>query len=152
MNLVLTTPGIYLRELQQELQQHLRIWIDLSTVCRTLKRLGMTRQKIKHVALQASEQNQMEFIAEMQVLDPSLFVWIDETGCDRRNCLRKFGYGIRGQPPKYHSLKLRGKHFSAIAIMSTNGIEDVYITEGLIDGDYFWILSESNYTPYPFSF
>ena len=72
VNLALTTPGIYLREIQQELQQHLHIWIDLSTICRTLKRLGMTRQKIKHVALQESKQKQIEFIAEMQVLDPSL--------------------------------------------------------------------------------
>ena len=47
------TWNIYVREIQQHLHQHMHmhIWIDSSTICMTLKRLGMTRQKIKHVAL-----------------------------------------------------------------------------------------------------
>ena len=40
----------------------------------------------------------------MDMLDPSMLIWIDETGSDRRNALRKYGYGIRGQPPQDHSL------------------------------------------------
>lgn len=66
-------------------------------------------------------------ITELQVLDPSLFVWIDETGYDCRNSMRKFGCGIKGKPPKDHSLKSRRKQFSAIGILCTNGIDTVQV-------------------------
>jgi len=86
--------------------------------------------------LQQSEIKRAEFIAEMAVLDSSTIVWIDETECDRRNALRKYGYGIRGQTPQDYQLKLRGVRYSAISILSTEGINDVYITEGTVNGDF----------------
>ena len=27
------------------------------------------------------------------------FVWIDESGCDKRDSFRRFGYGFRGERP-----------------------------------------------------
>ena len=137
MHLSLTRPGIYLRELQQELLHHTGQLIDTSTICRVMKRLGMTRQRICHIALQRSEAKCAEFSAEMTMLDPSMLVWIDEMGSDRRNALRKYGYGIRGLPPQDYSLKLRGKCYSSIGIMSTESIEDVFITDGSVDGEVF---------------
>ena len=38
-----------------------------------------------------------------------LFVWVDETGCDRRNYVRKYGYAIRGQTPVSSQFQVRGK-------------------------------------------
>lgn len=100
--------------------------------------MGLTRQKIVYVALQRSELKRMEFMAEvMAVFHSSLCLWIDETGCDRRNSLRKYGYGIRGQAPRDFRFKLRGKRYSAIGIISIDGIEDVYVTEGSVNGDVF---------------
>ena len=32
-------------------------------------------------------------------MEPSFFVWLDETGCDRRDSLRRIAYGLRGLPP-----------------------------------------------------
>ena len=29
--------------------------------------------------------------------DSSMFVFLDETGCDRRDALRKFGYSLRSE-------------------------------------------------------
>ena len=49
VNSVLSSPGIYLRELQQKLSQSTGRWVHESTICRCLRRLGMTRQKIQHV-------------------------------------------------------------------------------------------------------
>ena len=97
----------------------------------------MTRQRIKRVSLQRSEVKRAEFWAEISAFEPSMMLWIDETGCDRRNALRKYGYDIRGQPPQEHTLILRGKRHSAIGILSTEGVEDVYITDGTVDGDKF---------------
>ena len=66
-------------------------------------------------------------MAEMTMYDPEMFLWIDETGCDRRKLIRDYGYGIRGIPPIDNTFKLSGKRYSVIAIMSTDGVEDIYI-------------------------
>lgn len=41
------------------------------------------------------------------------------------------------EKPQDYSLKLRCKHYSAIGIMSTDSIEDVFITDGSVDGEFF---------------
>ena len=52
VNLVLTNPGIYLHELKHKLTMTTGTEVDCSTICPTLKRLGITHQKIRHVAMQ----------------------------------------------------------------------------------------------------
>ena len=135
--LILAYPGIYLRELQQHLYNATGRWVAASTVCRTVHHLGMTRQRIKHLSIRQSEIKRAEFWAEMTAFNTEMLLWVDESGCDRRNALRKYGYGIRGQPPQDRSLILRGKRFSAIGILSTQGVEDVYITDGAVDSETF---------------
>ena len=127
---VLCSPGIYLHEVQQQLFGYTGTWIHECTICRTL-RLGLSRQKIVHLALQRSKTTRITFMAEvMMMFHSNMCLWIDETGCDRRNAVRKYGYAIRGCTPQDFSLKLRGKRHSAISILSTDGVEDTYITEG----------------------
>jgi len=36
-----------------------------------------------------------------------------------------------------HNLTVRGKHYTSTAVLTTNGVEDVYITESSVDGDVF---------------
>ena len=137
VDLILAFPGIYLRELQEELYSRTLQWVDLSTICRTVHRIGMTHQKIKHLAMQRSEIKRAEFWSDITLLDRAMFIWIDETGCDLRNALRNYGYGVRGLPPQDYSLKLRGKRYSAIGILTSDGVEDVHLVEGSVDGEIF---------------
>ena len=108
----------------------------MSTICRTLHRLGFTYQKIKHLPMQRSEQ---EFMVEVAMYDPSIFIWLDETGCDRRNAVRQYGYGLRGMTPRSFTFKSWGKRYTAIATLSLDVLEDVdvYLTEGNVNGDEF---------------
>lgn len=50
----LAKPGIYLRELQEQLCSKTMHWVDVSTIYRAIHCIGMTRQKIKHCALGGS--------------------------------------------------------------------------------------------------
>ena len=61
-------------------------------------------------------------MAEIEAFDPEMLVFIDETGCDRRNSIRQVGYGIRGITPITHRLLIYGKRISAIGVMSTRGV------------------------------
>jgi len=63
-------------------------------------------------------------LEEISYYDPSMIVWVDETGCDLRNAMRKYGYGIRGMTPQDYTLKIRGKRYSAVGILTTEGVED----------------------------
>ena len=41
------------------------------------------------VALQRLDALKACFLAEISVCDPSMFVWLDETGCDHRHSTRE---------------------------------------------------------------
>lgn len=73
----LDKPGLYLREVQQELFDVTGSWYDCSNICRTAKRLGLPRQKS---AIQRSKVKRAEYISEIQELKPEMLVFIDETG------------------------------------------------------------------------
>ena len=64
-------------------------------------------------------------------------IFIDETGCDRRNTLRKYGYGLRGKPVRCHKLLVRGERISVIAAMTVEGILELKVVHGTVDGDTF---------------
>ena len=71
-------------------------------------------------------------------------IFVDETGTDVRDKVRKYEYGVRGKPPVAQKLLVRGQHFSSIAIMSTAGVLDFQVVTGAITGDVFeWF----NFTP-----
>ena len=105
---LLTSPGTFLHEVQSELFETTGMWIDCSTICCYACRWGMSRQKMTNVALQRSDVKHAEFIAEMMQFNTDMFVFVDETGSDRRNSIRKFGYGLKGIPPVSYVFLARG--------------------------------------------
>lgn len=76
-------------------------------------------------------------MAEMMMYDSSMLLWVDETGCDGRKLVHDHGYVIRGIPSRDHTLKLSGKRYSVTAAMSKDGVEDIYIQEGIVNGAIF---------------
>ena len=96
LRLILQCPGIFLREHQEKLIHCFGVRVSESTICRTLKCMGSSRQVIRHVAIQRSDELRAKFMSEISMYDPSTFVWTDESGCDRRNSARKFGYSLKG--------------------------------------------------------
>ena len=55
--------------------------------CRTARRLALTRQKMKQIAIR-SEILRAQYMAEMSAFDPDMLVFIDETGCEKCNSIR----------------------------------------------------------------
>ncbi len=97
LNLVIEKPGIYLGEIQDKPLQML-LEVDTSTICRFLHTSGFTRQKLCLVAKQRDEFIRQQFVLDVSVYRPEI---LDETGADRRNMLRKYGYSVRGIPLKH---------------------------------------------------
>jgi hypothetical protein len=99
--------------------------------------MGCSRQVVRHVALQQSDALRAKFMAEISLYEPGMLVWLDESGCDKRNNIRKYGYSIRGIRPVKRRLLVRGVRYSAIPVMTIYGLYDVYLAEGTINGERF---------------
>lgn len=76
-----------------------------------------------------------------------MLIFVDETGSDRRSALRRYGYSLKGKPATTDTLLVRGRRYSAIAAMALDGIVDVHITSGGVNGDVFCEFIEKNLLP-----
>ena len=134
---LIVKPNSFLSEIQHQLLSATGKLIHPSTICRAIKQQGLTRKKAQTIALQQSESKRIEFMVEISAYNPDMLIWIDETGSDRRNSIRQYGYSLRGQTPRVFQLRVGGKRISAIPVLTTRGIEDVYTSKETINGDKF---------------
>ncbi len=131
VRLLSENPSMYLYEVKEELDSVFGVSVSVSTICKTIKLMGFTRKTIHYVALQQSEVLRAEFMATISVYDPAMLIWMDESGA------RKYGYSLRGIPVRDHRLLCRGIRYSAIPIVSVEGVHDVYLAEGSVNGEKF---------------
>ena len=92
--------GTRLSRLRSFLQMHPQVnrSVPRSTLCRWLKRLGLTRKKGTRVALQQDPVQVSLFWMKLQLLhvDTDDCVWFDESGVDTRDWQMHYGYSYKG--------------------------------------------------------
>ena len=76
-------------------------------------------------------------MAQVLLYPRNFFVWVDETGCDARNYMRKFGYSLRGTRAEYHRLLIRGQRISAVGAIASDGLTAVELKTGTVNADVF---------------
>ena len=89
------------------------------------------------VALQMDQGLRTQFVTDVSLYNVETSIFIDETGCDHWNTIRKHGYGVRGKPVQCPKLLVRGERISVIVAMTVNGILDLQIVRGSVNGDIF---------------
>ena len=126
LELAIDRPGIYLGEIRQELIGQTGTDVNESTICRFLHASGFTRQKMITTAMQRSDLLRCEYLCDISIYQghPELFVFVDETGADRRDTLRKYAYSVRGLPAIVSKFMARGQRVSAIVGISCDGVLD----------------------------
>ena len=77
-------------------------------------------------------------MAQCSVFSRNQFVWVDETGSDKHDHVRKYGYAIRGTTPVSHRLLARGQRVNAVAALSAEGIVAVDLVSGSVNGEKFF--------------
>ena len=98
-----------------------------------MKKSNFTRQL---VALQLNQGLRTQFVTDVSMYNADTLIFI-ETGCDRRNTIRRHGFGVRGKLVQCQKLLVRGERISVIVAMTVNGIIDLQIVRGSVDGDIF---------------
>ena len=129
IGMVLDRPSMYLSEVCHKLEEASGVVVTPPTICRLLRTYGITRKKIHQVALQRCYTLRGAFMAQCLLFNPDQFVFIDETGSDARNHIRKYGYATRGMTPQCKRMLSRGQRVNAIAGMSTDGVVAVEVTK-----------------------
>jgi len=138
IGLLMENPGLYLVEICQKIKTATGVSVSGATVCRVLKRNGYTRKKIVQIARQRCTRYRGAFMAQVMHYPVQYFVWVDETGSDYRDNIRKFGYQLRGLAPTYHRLLARGTRMSSIAAISSEGLLVYESFSGTTNGDKFF--------------
>jgi len=147
MQMVLEKTSIYLHELQRAPAQTTGMLVSEATICRTLKRYGFMRKKMKYAARQRSDLIRAEYQAEITVYDPSMLVFVDESGSDQRNATRHYGYALRGYSPQSFKFLSRLKRLSAIAAITISELLCYELHEENVDGDTFYLFIQRTLLP-----
>ena len=137
--IVIDNPEIHLEEMRAILYEQTGLTVSSPTLCRILRRYNFSRKKIRLIARQRVEEDGIRFMARMACFPREMFVFVDETGCDRRDYLRKTGYALRGDRAERRILLARGNRVNAMAALSVDGIVEARTSVGRsLDGDAFY--------------
>lgn len=148
IGIVLEHPTIYLRDLCQKVEDISSVRVSEATICKLIKRHGITRKKVQKIALQRSSQLRGEFMATALLHNKEQFVFVDETGCDNRSYMRKYGYAVRGCAPQCHHYLIRGERVSAVAAISTEGLVAADYKTGSVNADFFFDFIRGSLIPH----
>jgi len=96
MALVMKSPSYYLDEICQAVEEVTGVHVSEPTICRVLRKNGLTRKKIRLVAAQRSLEYRALYMATVLSFPREMLVFVDETGSDARNYIRRFGYSLHG--------------------------------------------------------
>ena len=121
--------------------------VEISTICRFLHGNGFSHQKMCQVVLQRDHLFRQQYINDISVYKPEMLIFLDETGADQRNAVRRYGYSIRGARIENYTMFIRGERMSAIAMMSMHGILDVPIVAGTTNSDSFYKFTQKCILP-----
>ena len=83
VGLILDEPKLYLSEVCKAVFDYSGVVVSEATICRLFRKYGITRKKIRRVALQQSAVLRGQFMADVLLYRREMFVWVDESGCDR---------------------------------------------------------------------
>jgi len=90
-------PTKYLDEYCEMIRRAFNKTISPSTMCRVLKRLGLTRKKLRIIAMQRCSELEIEYSAALRDMHSYQFIFLDETHADNRSRNRMWGYSGMGQ-------------------------------------------------------
>ena len=147
IGVVIANPSLYLGELCKEVEEHTGILVAPPTICRLLRSYGITRKKIQQRALQRLYDLRGAFMAHCFMFKAEMFVWVDESGCNAKDHIRKYGYSLRGSTPVCHRILSRGQRVNVIVAMSTDGVIAMEHTTSTVNGEVFYDYARGSLIP-----
>ncbi len=89
-------PWYYQDEIAQFLLEVFDIDVNQTTISRALKRIKITRKKLKVVAAQQNAELRLQWQYDLQFVTAEQLVFVDESGSDDRTGDRQYGWSTSG--------------------------------------------------------
>lgn len=123
-------PDLYLDEMQWFLAETCDIHVAESTICEHLKRANYTHKIAQINAAQRDEGQRAFYLYQISEFTSDMFVFVDESGVDKRATHRRYGWAPKGQPPIVSKLLKRGTRFNLLPAITVDGIIDNFVYQG----------------------
>ena len=77
-DIMFNNPRVYLDEIKSTFEELTGKSVHNSSLCREVRRLGLTRQSIHRIVFQHFEIERAAFKVRIELMDPSIFVWLKQ--------------------------------------------------------------------------
>jgi transposase len=130
LRLVRNNPDYFLDEMLNLLQTNCFISVHFTTIFRELERAGMSRKKLKRIAIERNEERRADFVARMAQYQPEELGFMDEVSKDARTTRRSSGWSKKGKRAEKKQVFVRGRRTSTEALLTLDGIVAGTVVEG----------------------
>jgi len=131
------SPDLYLDEIQEQLSTVHGLELSLRTICRTLKRLGMTSKKLSKPAAEQCEEARREFALEVGKYPPEYLVTADESAVNLLTTYRINGWAYKGTRARKACNFVRGTRYSLLPAITVHGLIYTHVKIGGYNGEQF---------------
>jgi len=116
--------SIYLDEIQEELLARRGTMVSIPTLARTLCRLDFSHKSISAKAVERNEIARAAFMNRigMEVSDPAMLMFTDETAKDERTSSRRRGWSRVGTRCVQRRCFVRGRRYSILPVLTLDGL------------------------------
>jgi len=133
----------FVRELAVRMEDRFGHPFSSSAIHRSLQRSNITHKKLDQRALQAQLLDQLRFLNQIYNVDPSRIIAFDESGSDRRNLHRNFGWSVKGLRAQHRSFWSRGRRYGVLAAISLTGVVASWTQDSSMNAEsYAFFVSE----------
>lgn len=130
-------PGLYLYEMVKFLQTEFEVSVTVSSVRRALDSIGWTKKQIRRVAKGRNADLRDTYLYNISDFSPEHFVFLDESGCDRRVGLRRTGWSPLGVTPTQVAQFQREQRYQILPAYAVDGVMLSRVFQGSTDSAVF---------------
>lgn len=134
---LLKEPLMYRSEMITFLYKKTGVEVSLSAMSRSLKAMGWTRKTARRIARQRDDELREAYLHRISRLRAEHFVFIDESGCDKKAGERRMGWAPSGKTPVKINALNRDKRYQILPAYTVDGILLARIYTGSTDAAWF---------------
>lgn len=136
-SLLQANPTLYLDELQDRLLEARGVDVHISTIFRALRRVALSHKSTATAALERNEELRATWLAAYGDIPMEYFVWLDESSVDDQTNQRRGGWSEIGRAFVRRATFLRGKRYSVLPALCSEGMIALDIFEGSVNKEKF---------------
>ena len=128
-------------------QEQFGVIVTKMTMSRVLRRRGMTRKTVRHIAAQRTPALRHHWHVRLSDWTASQLVFVDESGADEKTAQRRWGWAPEGQPAEVTSVLKRSARWSVLPAYTVDGYIAHMVIQGSINATIFNTFLQNSVLP-----